>query len=275
MKFAVNYSTAAKELLKKKKIDVDLFKCPDWAPVINAASALRPVYIHFDIGVGLGQVDHLDQGQILDLVQRTATPHLNCHLNAPANYSPQNTSDRIHLRDTWLKELEALHSLAGDLPIAAENLPLQPYRSGFNISADPELIDSVIRQSGCELLLDLSHARITAFNLGISAEEYIRGLPTDLLRELHITGLKFYHGFLQDHFELTDEDFAYAAWAQAQIIQGAWRTPEIVALEYGGVGEVFGWRTDKAQLLEQVPRLMDMFGSKSHQVTPIHQPSLE
>ena len=275
MRFAVNYSVPMEKLLREGAVDCDLLKCPEWENIVSAARPLRPVYVHFEIVAGNRGFDHLDFDLIQAMLASTQTPHLNCHLNAPANYSPQITSDRVRLRDTWLKELEALHSLAGDLPIAAENLPLQPYSSGFNISADPELIDSVIRQSGCELLLDLSHARITAFNLGISAEEYIRGLPTDLLRELHITGLKFYHGFLQDHFELTDEDFAYAAWAQAQIIQGAWRTPEIVALEYGGVGEVFGWRTDKAQLLEQVPRLMDMFGSKSHLVTPVHQPSLE
>ena len=33
----------------------------------------------------------------------------------------------------------------------------------------------------------------------------------------------------------------------------------IVAFEYGGVGDVFGWRTDGHYLLEQVPRLQKLF----------------
>ena len=43
-----------------------------------------------------------------------------------------------------------------------------------------------------------------------------------------------------------------------KIHAGEWPTPWAVALEYGGVGEPFAWRTDKRFLAEQVPRLFEM-----------------
>jgi hypothetical protein len=81
----------------------------------------------------------------------------------------------------------------------------------------------------------------------------------DKLAELHITGLRFYSGYLSDHFELRDEDWEAVEWARAQIRAGVWREPEVAAFEYGGVGEVFGWRTQEWVLREQMPRLAELF----------------
>jgi hypothetical protein len=91
--------------------------------------------------------------------------------------------------------------------------------------------------------------------------DYIDRLPMERLRELHLTGLRRYHGLITDHFELGDPDWQAAEWALQQILSGEWRQPEIIALEYGGVGDVFGWRTQSEALLAQVPRLHAMFGN--------------
>jgi len=79
------------------------------------------------------------------------------------------------------------------------------------------------------LLLDISHARITSDTLGIDYEEYIEKLPLDRLHEVHITGVRRYHGFLEDHFEMQAEDWPSVEWAAERIRLGAWREPEIVA----------------------------------------------
>ena len=68
-----------------------------------------------------------------------------------------------------------------------------------------------------------------------------------------------YHGFLEDHFEMQPADWASTEWAAEQINSGAWRKPEVVAFEYGGVGEWFSWRTETWALEAQVPRLARLF----------------
>jgi len=143
----------------------------------------------------------------------------------------------------------------------AENLPVSLHDKGTYIGADPALINEALLSTETDLLFDLSHARISCAALGMELAEYVDKLPMQRLRELHITGLRSYNGSLSDHFELTDADWQAAQWAQQCIVSGAWRKPEIVALEYGGVGDVFGWRTQPEVLLTQVPRLQAMFSS--------------
>jgi uncharacterized protein (UPF0276 family) len=105
------------------------------------------------------------------------------------------------------------------------------------------------------LLLDLAHARITADTLGIDVKDYIKSLPLDRLVEMHITGVQKHNGVLTDHFGLDQKDWEILDWALKQIQAGLWRNPEILAFEYGGVGEVFAWRTRVEVLESQVPRL--------------------
>ena len=58
---------------------------------------------------------------------------------------------------------------------------------------------------------------------------------------------------------MQDADWQPTAWAAGQIRSGAWKKPRMVAFEYGGVGDVFRWRTDGRYLLEQVPKLQKLF----------------
>ncbi|HLV36123.1 MAG TPA: hypothetical protein VKY59_13445, partial [Spirillospora sp.] len=59
MKFALNYSPQAAELLRAGDIDIDLFKCPDWPHLIEQARQQRPVYIHFPLVAGQHNIDQV------------------------------------------------------------------------------------------------------------------------------------------------------------------------------------------------------------------------
>jgi hypothetical protein len=50
----------------------------------------------------------------------------------------------------------------------------------------------------------------------------------------------------------------WTQWALERIDPGDWARPWTVALEYGGVGEPFKWRSDRAALEAMVPRLYEM-----------------
>ena len=262
MRFAVNYSTKAGELVKAGKINFDLFKCPEWDGLLKAATAIKPVYLHLDISLGRDQVQNLDFDKLRKMLDETGTPHVNCHLAGTPDMKIGSKTDRVKLLKQWIKEIEVLKRVFVGYPIISENLPFEPPIPEFHLSSDPELISKAIVETDTGLLLDISHARISADTLGIDYQSYIERLPLDRIREVHITGVRRYHGFLEDHFEMQTEDWPSTAWAAEQIRVGAWREPEIVAFEYGGVGERFSWRTETWALEEQVPRLYGLFGEE-------------
>jgi len=262
MRFAVNYSTKAGELVKAGRIKCDLFKCPEWEGLLKAATAIKPVYLHLDITVGRDQVHKLDFDKLRKMLDESGTPHVNCHLAGTADMKIGSKTDRVKLLKQWIKEIEVLKQVFVGYPIISENLPFEPPIPEFHLSSDPELISKAIFETDTGLLLDISHARISADTLGIDYQSYIERLPLDRIHEVHITGVRRYHGFLEDHFEMQPEDWPSTAWAAEQIRVGAWREPEIVAFEYGGVGERFSWRTETWALEEQVPRLYGLFGEE-------------
>jgi len=263
MRFAVNYSTKLAELVKAGKVEFDLFKCPEWDGLLKAAMEVKPVYLHLDITVGRNELSKIDFERLRKLLAETRTPHVNCHLTGTEELRLGSKTDRNRLMKQWIKEIEVLKKEFNGYPVISENLPFDPPVPGVHFSNDPDLIKEVILETDTGLLLDISHARIAADIRGASYQEYIEKLPLDRLHEVHITGVRRYHGFLEDHFEMQPEDWPSAEWAAEQISLGGWRKPEIVSFEYGGVGEWFSWRTDPKALEEQVPRLFKMFGSEN------------
>jgi hypothetical protein len=261
MQFAVNYSLPLEKLLLTGQVEVDLLKCPDWQGVIHAAQRLRPVYVHFEIAVGNGQAPILDYDALRAMLTQTHTPHLNCHLVGNSTLDAESSNDRLMQINQWVEELTVLRTNLPELPLVAENLPIIPLEKGSRIGADPDLIREALLATETDLLFDLSHARISCAIMESELADYIDRLPMERLRELHLTGLRRYHGLITDHFELGDPDWQAAEWALQQILSGEWRQPEIIALEYGGVGDVFGWRTQSEALLAQVPRLHALFGN--------------
>jgi uncharacterized protein (UPF0276 family) len=126
----------------------------------------------------------------------------------------------------------------------------------------------------------VAHARLAADLLGLDAREYIARLPLARTHEIHLAGIQPFSGRWQalldssglsqeelgwfaglapgallDHLPLTDEDWAFYAWALEQVHGGAWGQPWIATLEYGGVGAIWELLTEQSALAEQVPRL--------------------
>ena len=259
MRFAVNYSLPLENLLRAEKIDIDLIKCPEWENIIQAGLKVRSCYTHNEIALGRGNLAELDFDRVKRYLDLTHTPHLNCHLWGSSPQFKNNLSERTKQKDAWMRELELLQKKIPGYRVICENLPAEPGMPAWGVSRYPDLLREFIVESGCGLLLDLSHARITAMNYGMDYQAYIAELPTGRLAELHITGIKPYGGYPEDHFEMQAEDWPPTRWAAEQIKLGKWSEPEIVAFEYGGVGDIFNFRTNERYLLEQVPLLKELF----------------
>jgi uncharacterized protein len=289
MQFAANYSVPTAELFRTGRIQLDRFKCPAWPDAITAAQAIGPTYVHFPLLVGSGIDDAIDAetGQPADwarietLMAQTETPFVNVHLASRVQDHPgipANTNDPAHiemLTEHLIRDVRVVVKRFGaervmvknDFDIGGEHLP-PAYL--------PDCICRVVEETGCGLLLDVSHARIAAHDLGMDTREYIGRLPIQRIREIHVTGIQRFEGpwiealrqagidavtiqrfagRLLDHLPMTGEDWEFFAWAMTQVHSGAWGRPWIVTFEYGGVGPLFQALTQADVLAEQIPRL--------------------
>lgn len=261
MKFAVNYSNPLVKLLQSGTIESDLIKCPDWEGMLEEATPYRPVTIHFSLNAGLGETLDLDFARIEEFLKTTQTPHVNSHLVTPRSCTPDDPTELSRVNTLWRKEITYMVDHFGADRVVLEHFPYTLAAPNIAPAADPETFSKVIEDTGCQLLLDLAHARISADTLGMDVKDYIQALPLDRLAEMHVTGIQTFGGVLTDHFGMDDTGWELLDWALHQIKSGVWHQPRIVAFEYGGVGDIFVWRTNRQVLEDQVPRMYEMIHS--------------
>lgn len=288
MEFAVNYSPLLAELVREGQVQLDRFKCPAWPDLVEEARALLPVYTHFPLIIGSGAgmpVDDerhapADLGAVAAIREMSGTPLINTHFIPMERDYPgvsRWTREPAHIEQILsaaLRDLEPLLERFGPQMVTIENVINQP--GWMEMAVFPEVLARLLDRSGCGLLLDFSHARITAQNLGIDEHAYIDSLPVDRIREVHVTGLQRMEGALyerlmaagnpggfagrlagrmMDHLPMQPDDWTELEWAAGRIHSGAWAQPWVMASEIGGVGGFWELVTDRQMYLDLVPRM--------------------
>jgi uncharacterized protein len=255
MKFALNYSPQAAQLLRDKRIDLDVYKCPDWPDLIADAVAQRPVYVHFPLKVGRGDMANVDWAKVEGFLRQTDTPYINFHLYPRlADFDKPPTDEEVIER--CIQDIDWVGARFGMERAIIENIPYHAKKEGvLHAAIVPEHISQIVHTTGCGFLLDTAHAAITVNTIGGDARDYTTRLPNDHLRELHVTGLEIHDGELSDHFEMQTGDWALLEWVMEHIRSGAWSEPWALVFEYGGISPVFDWRSKSEVIAEQVPRL--------------------
>ncbi|MDX1992436.1 MAG: DUF692 family protein [bacterium] len=291
MKLGVHYSPQMVQLLDEGTVEFDYFKVPFWPDLIAQAQALRPAYIHFPLLVGSGIGDAIagetgatspvDWGAVEAALHQTGTPFVNVHLAPLIDHHPDipNTSqDAGHIdrvTEALICDVRAVVRRFGAERVIAENNPVNDTRI-LSAAMRPEVICRVIEETGCGLLLDLSHARLSAPFFQMEVHDYLEALPVAHIRELHISGvqrlegvwlermqatlgaespfLKRYQNAPMDHLPMTDEDWGLVEAAFGHIASSRWAAPETVGFEYSGVAL---WQavTEIEILRADVPRL--------------------
>ncbi len=292
MKFAVNYSPETETLYHAGHIHVDCFKCPAWPDLVTDVQTRHALYVHFPLRVGMGIGDAIDMethapadwAHVEALLEQTHTPWLNVHVEPNTQDYPDipvasmNPTHVEKLTTNIIRDISALVARFGADRVIIENVfdyAGEHLHAGFS----PSVLQRVVAETGCGFLLDLSHAYLAAYYLGLDPYVYTQALPTAHIREIHVSGnqriagewltrmreagikearLQKVKGYIHDHLPMTAADWAFVSWAMAQVHDGAWGTPEIVAFEYGGVGPVFQAFTDVEALAEQIPRLYQL-----------------
>jgi uncharacterized protein len=265
MNFAINYSLPAASLLAEGKIELDCFKCPNWPHLVFEARPGRPFAVHFNLEAGRPGQPSPDLDAVQDLLDATGTRYVNLHLSSKKTDFPGYPADSCAsglsqtILDTMRRDLARIVDRFGAHRVIAENAPYQGAAGrAMRPASEPENIRRIIEEAGCGLLLDISHARISAHYLGMDAHEYMDALPVASLREMHFTGLLEVNGLVEDHYPARPEDWSELEWVLEKIRSQAWSQPDMLAFEYGGIGGHFEARTDPTVIANQVPRLYAM-----------------
>lgn len=266
MLLALNYSSKAAALLAEGRIEIDRFKTPPWPEMIAQAARYRPVAVHFDLRAGSGQLEqHADWAQIERILNTTATRYVNLHLAAdardglPFDTDAPSKAERAQILSNLHADVSAAVSRFGAEKVILENSPYRRGEGRINVfCALPEVIHEVVTAHHCGLLLDISHARISAASLGLEAHDYMLALPLEALRELHFTGLhEWENGVLMDHLGVLESDWPWLDWVLEGIRESGWGRPHLLAFEYGGDGHpFFSAHTDPAVIVRDVPLLL-------------------
>jgi hypothetical protein len=202
MKLACNYYPETEALVREGKIDIDYFKFPaldfqvellhDAAAFETFAvrvSALRPILLH-------GIYPAMDR-----LVPASNTPGLSFH--------PGKNLDISALRKQYAR-LDF---------ISIEN-------SGV-IESQPQALTELVRQSGCSLLLDVSHAYCASRRLGMDFWAYLSQLPLERVHEIHLNGWIEKGSDIMCHVKINEQGYEIFEELMALC------APQIITIEYG------------------------------------------
>lgn len=199
---------------------------------------------------------------IEQLARTTNTPFINLHLDAKQSAFPNisvNTTDKSDIDYVYqyiLSDVLTMVERFGSDRIIIENSPFHGDQGNtLQLCVEPGLISRLIEETGCGLLLDISHAIITSIYIGMDPLEYLSKLPVHKLKELHFAGIHRIKGRWTDHLSILKRNWHWLDSVLERVRSGDWSMPWMLAFEYGGVGVEFEWRSKPDVILDQVPLL--------------------
>ena len=291
VKLAVNYSEPMATLLRNGEAELDLFKCPAWPETLAQAQTLRPSYAHLPLTIqGDGKVTNSEAKAEVDwealdrTLAGTQTRHINLHpdMNAPAlQHIPADGLEPEHVEqvtDLMIGCVMVAVERYGAEKVTVENI-YDLNGTGRRALMLPETYHRILDATGAGFLLDISHARLAASQLGRDPKAYINELPVERLQEVHVTGIRLFddafcahlaslgipdsfidrfRGQPLDHMAFTDADWEFLEWAFQRLHNNDWQQPWIVSMEYGGVGPVWEDLAEIDLLRVQIPRLYSL-----------------
>ena len=247
---------------------------------ITRLAADSPLMLHLDDTLSGEPLPPDTVARLQRWVALTGTPWTSEHIGfsvAQADLDSalitQAASDLLSRQDTFDHITANARALAAALPVPLllENIPLFPNLAHMHV-CDPVFISDTLATTGCDLLLDLAHARVAADVLGWAVRDYLAALPLQRVVEIHLSGprtlrelddrrqalvrenarsvahlLAFGDDNLVDaHEPLREADYELLAWTLGRC------RPRAVSLEY---------YRDPAELRTQVHRLAELIGT--------------
>lgn len=250
MKLAVNYSTMLVTLLEQyPDLPIDFIKVPTrpfpgcWEQ-FNQSRQWRPLLPHL-AQPGVIALGHPDPEQRFNetivgkALASGGAKYLSTHVEARVEYLPEYASAQHQLEPLVYQKLSELFLQSiGEVqaklavPLVIENYPYYRWSSQYRWGSEPEFITDLCESTNCGFLLDLAHARCTAWSNETMVEELIAGYPLNRLREIHLAGVqKRQEGLRDTHTSLEEADYDLLI----KVLRKS--EAEIISIEYGGLPE--------------------------------------
>lgn len=171
--------------------------------VLHSIAENYPLVFH-GVGLNLGSSEELDLNylyQLRELVGQYQPAWVSDHLcwTGQRKFSsrdllplPMNLSTIKYLSNRIEKVQEILRR-----PLVLENISAY-FRMGEAEFTEGEFLASIVRQSGCELLVDLNNMYVNSVNFGFDPVAEMKRLPKNAVREIHVAGHERWQNFLVD-----------------------------------------------------------------------------
>lgn len=196
-------SPALFQLLAQGTADVDFITVygSQSLELLERALAYRPVLLHdvsntFWLNYADPFADVATVTKARTMLDRAQSPWFSTGIGASAE--PQGHTSpywrgadtaqlqtRAQVVDNIIRHGLRLRAWAG-VPLLLENYNYHP-TNAYEYVCEPALFSELVETIGCEVLLDLPHARISAYNMGWGADPrpYLAALPLAKVREIH------------------------------------------------------------------------------------------
>lgn len=170
---------------------------------LDAICQHYPVTFH-SVGLSLGSIDSLDMsylGKLKQLMNQyqvawlsehlcfTSVDGLHSHDLLPIPYSEESLKHmvrRISQVQDYLGEQILVENVSSYMRFKETTIP------------EVEFISAVAEQADCSLLIDINNIYVNHINLGIDTDDYIKRLPYQRIKEIHLAGYEDKGDFLLD-----------------------------------------------------------------------------
>ena len=255
---AANGSPILKELLDADEISLDYVKCPlsgRSREEVSQFRPYRPVLLH---GWGpvhwIGQRGVPEPDLLRELMAVSGSPYVSTHLDArPKDFdgelTPARALARVHVH------VAALGEITGQ-DVLLENVPYLRGGPSPRFTTDPNFIAEALAASSAKFLLDLAHAKVSAWHRGEEFGDYLNALPLAAAQELHLSRPRLEADGMRDrHLPLEEDDYALLESLLPRLPRLRMVTLEYGGLDDGGPDGVKIDRNDPDALRDQLRRL--------------------
>jgi uncharacterized protein (UPF0276 family) len=286
MKIAVNYSKALVSLLARVPgLPIDYVKGPT-SPFPGCWYQFEDPEINFPRLPHLAQLGviflgHPDPAQrfnletVMRVLQCTKPPYLSTHLEAKVDFFPdiQTYQHENHLvvrktlRSHFLTAICEVKDKV-NLPLVLENFPYYSWWKHFRWGSEPEFIKDICHQSDSGFLLDIAHARCSAWHMHRDLLDYIQALPLDRLREIHLGGVleRPLEGLRDTHTPLIEDDYRLLDFLLSKI------RPDMITIEYGGLPDkLMNLKQEYEPLARNSPAELETMIYRVHSIMKAHR----
>jgi hypothetical protein len=229
--------------------------------LLDPAFSLKPLLIHgfgwFERG-GMPSTKDIDYDKMNRYIQKYHTPFIGIHSLCFEEDAKQIKSSSVldYMIQQFINFSKFIHT-----DILIENMDYSnyyPYPTTLMDTVKPEFIRSLIDETGFGLLLDTSHAKVSAYQLNMDIYTYLEALPLEAIREIHFSGTAFEKdaGYKDIHGIMDEEDYRIAQYLQERLQKFSSHQLEMITLEYGTVANQ---STSREAIIEQMNQLKTIF----------------